>query len=63
MVKFFKSKPSEAGGGPSSAIGITRFFDASSKSPQLSPYLIIGATIATIIFILALKIFIFNSHY
>ncbi|HPM86065.1 MAG: preprotein translocase subunit Sec61beta [Candidatus ainarchaeum sp.] len=60
MVKFFKSKPSEAGSGPSSAIGITRFFDASSKSPQLNPYLIIGLTIAFIIFILLLKMFVFN---
>ncbi|MGI6589820.1 MAG: hypothetical protein ACOX1V_04130 [Candidatus Iainarchaeum sp.] len=60
MVKFLKSKPKEGGGGPSSAIGITRFFDASSKSPQLNPYLVIVAIIVFIIFILALKIFIFN---
>jgi preprotein translocase subunit Sec61beta len=55
MVKFVKSKPSEAGSGPSSAIGIMRFFDADSKSPQLSPYFLIGVTIVFIIALLVLK--------
>ena len=53
MVKFTKNKPS-AGGGPSSAIGITRFFDADSKSPKLSPYFVVGATIVFILIILIL---------
>ena len=35
MVKFTKNKSTPGGGGPSSAIGITRFFDAESKSPKL----------------------------
>ncbi len=55
MVKFIKSKPSEAGSGPSSAIGIMRFFDSDSKSPQLSPYFLIGIAIVFIIAILVLK--------
>ena len=48
MVKFTKSRP-ESGGGPSSAIGIMRFFDADSKSPKLSPYFILGLSIVFII--------------
>jgi len=55
MVKFVKNKPSEAGGGPSSAIGIMRFFDADSKSPKLNPYFIVGAIAIFIILILLLK--------
>ncbi|MFA5126108.1 MAG: preprotein translocase subunit Sec61beta [archaeon] len=55
MVKFIKNKPSEAGGGPSSAIGIMRFFDADSKSPKLNPYFVVGAIAIFIILILLLK--------
>jgi len=58
MVKFVKNKPSEAGGGPSSAIGIMRFFDADSKSPQLNPYFVVGAIIAFIVLIIVLKIMV-----
>lgn len=54
MVKFMKNKP-QAGSGPSSAIGIMRFFDAESKSPKLSPQFIIAISIAVIIIFLALK--------
>ncbi len=54
MVKFIKNKPS-AGGGPSSAIGITRFFDAESKSPKLSPYFVVGIVLVLIILILVAK--------
>ncbi|MFA5763205.1 MAG: preprotein translocase subunit Sec61beta [archaeon] len=57
MVKFTKNKASQ-GGGPSSAIGITRFFDADSKSPKLSPYFVIGVAIAIIILMLALKLIV-----
>jgi preprotein translocase subunit Sec61beta len=56
MVKFTKNKAAP-GGGPSSAIGITRFFDADSKSPKLSPYFVVGATIVFIIIILVLATF------
>jgi len=55
MVKFVKNRPADGTSGPSSAIGIMRFFDADSKSPQLNPYFVIGATIAFIILVLALK--------
>jgi len=54
MVKFIKNKPS-AGGGPSSAIGITRFFDAESKSPKISPYFVVGVILVMIILILVGK--------
>lgn len=55
MVKFVRNK-AQSGGGPSSALGITRFFDAESKSPKLSPYFVIGVTIAVIIIMLILRI-------
>lgn len=61
MVKFFKSKPSAAGSGPSSAIGITRFFDADSKSPKLNPYLVIAIIAVFIIAILIVKNFFFTA--
>jgi len=54
MVKFFKK--SAQSGGPSSSIGIMRFFDADSKSPKLNPYFVIGAIIAFILLILVLGI-------
>ncbi len=57
MVKFTKSRPSEAGSGPSSAIGIIRFFDADSKSAKLSPYLVVGVIVVFIIIILVIKNF------
>ncbi|MFA6268728.1 MAG: preprotein translocase subunit Sec61beta [archaeon] len=60
MVKFIKSKPSDAGGGPSSAIGIMRFFDADSKSPKLSPYFIVAVIVIVIILALILKATIFH---
>ena len=58
MVKFTKSRPSEAGGGPSSAIGIMRFFDADSKSPKLHPYFVIGAIVVFIVLVVVMKIMI-----
>jgi len=53
MVKFTKNKPQIAGGGPSSAIGIMRFFDADSKSPKLSPHFVLAVSI---IFVIAMLI-------
>lgn len=55
MVKFIKSRPQDGASGPSSAIGIMRFFDADSKSPKLSPYFVFGAIIVFAILILVLK--------
>jgi preprotein translocase subunit Sec61beta len=60
MVKFVKNRPAEGGGGPSSAIGIMRFFDADSKSPKLNPYFVIGTIVLFIVAIIALK-FIFKA--
>ncbi len=60
MVKFVKSRPAEGGGGPSSAIGIMRFFDADSKSPKLNPYFVGGIIIAFVIGIIILK-FVFKA--
>ena len=54
MVKFTKSKADTSG--PSSAIGIMRFFDADSKSPKLNPYFVIAAIAIMIIAILAIKL-------
>jgi len=54
MVKFVSNKAEPGGGGPSSSIGIMRFFDADSKSPQLSPYFVIGATAIFVLIILIL---------
>ena len=54
MVKFIRNKAQNTG--PSSAIGITRFFDAESKSPKMSPYFVIGASIVVIVIMLALRI-------
>ncbi len=56
MVKFIKNKAQNSG--PSSAIGITRFFDAESKSPKISPYFVIGVAIIVIIVMLVLRMFI-----
>jgi preprotein translocase subunit Sec61beta len=56
MVKFTRNKPSEAGGGPSSAIGIMRFFDADSKSPKLNPYFVIAGIVILIVVIVILKL-------
>ena len=55
MVKFVKNA-SDAPSGPSSAIGIMRFFDADSKSPKLNPYFVVGIIVAFILLILILKI-------
>ncbi len=55
MVKFTKNRAAPSGG-PSSAIGITRFFDAESKSPKLSPYFVVGVAIVVIIAMIALRL-------
>jgi preprotein translocase subunit Sec61beta len=60
MVKFTKSK-AEPGSGPSSAIGIMRFFDADSKSPQLHPYFVVGAIVLFVVLVLILKITVFKQ--
>ncbi len=43
MVKFTQSKPQ--GQGPSSAIGVQRFFDTDEGGPKLTPEMVFGFTI------------------
>jgi len=52
MVRL-ESGPAAAG--PSSAIGIMRFFDADTKGPKLTPEFVIGITVAFIVLILAVR--------
>lgn len=52
MVRL-ESGPAAAG--PSSSIGIMRFFDADTKGPKLTPEFVIGITVAFIVLILAVR--------
>lgn len=52
MVKLQKT----AGvAGPSSSIGIMRFFDADTKGPKMTPEIVIGICIAFIVVVLIAK--------
>lgn len=42
-------------GGPSSSVGITRFFDTDLSGPKLSPEFILGISVAFVILMVALK--------
>ncbi|NMA44469.1 MAG: preprotein translocase subunit Sec61beta [Candidatus Diapherotrites archaeon] len=53
MVKFIKNK--STGTGPSSAIGIMRFFDANTKSPQLNPYFVMATIIIIVVGMIVLQ--------
>ncbi len=57
MVKM-KKMPGVSG--PSSSIGIMRFFDADTKGPKLSPEIIIGATLVFIAVVLVAKMLYFS---
>ncbi|MDP2666194.1 MAG: preprotein translocase subunit Sec61beta [Candidatus Diapherotrites archaeon] len=52
MVKFTQTAPQ--GQGPSSSIGIQRFFDTDEGGPVLTPPMVIGAAIVVIILMLVL---------
>lgn len=52
MVKFTQSAPQ--GQGPSSSIGIQRFFDTDEGGPRLTPEMVIGAAIVLIVIMLVL---------
>ncbi|MFH1752093.1 MAG: preprotein translocase subunit Sec61beta [archaeon] len=52
-MKFKKSNPLT---GPSSAIGITRYFDSDSAGPKMSPEFIVGLCIAIIAVLLVLHL-------
>ena len=42
--------------GPSSSLGIMRFFDADTAGPKISPALVVGISVALIVIVLGLKI-------
>ena len=50
-----KYKRTPGARGPSSAIGIMRFFDTEAKGPRLTPEFVIGVGIVFSAFILAAK--------
>lgn len=54
MVKF-DSGPSVSG--PSSSIGIMRFFDAETPGPKITPEFIIGFAVIIIFVVVVIKIF------
>lgn len=53
MVKLSRGP---AVSGPSSSLGIVRFFDADTSGPKLSPEFVIGIAIALIAIVLIIKI-------
>lgn len=55
MVKFTQAKPQ--GAGPSSAIGVQRFFDTDEGGPKLTPEMVFGFAIVVCIVFIALQAF------
>ena len=53
MVKL-KKGPSVTG--PSSSLGIMRFFDADTAGPKMTPEFVVAASVAVIIIVVALKL-------
>jgi len=53
MVKYQKG-PGVSG--PSSAIGIMRFFDVDTGGPKLTPEFVVGVSIVLIIVVVAIKL-------
>lgn len=47
--------------GPSSSIGIMRFFDVDTKGPKLTPEFVLGLSIAFVVIVLGAKMLFFNS--
>lgn len=58
MVKFTQSAPQ--GQGPSSSIGVQRFFDQQQGGPQLSPEMVFGAAVVVIVVFIALHAMGYN---
>ena len=58
-MKF--NKAPAAAQGPSSSIGIMRFFDTDAKGPKLSMELVFGVAIAFIIVMLAVRFLFFKG--
>lgn len=57
MVKFTHSKPGASG--PSSSIGIVRYFDTMLGGPQLTPEFVVGIAVVFTLVMLALQAFVF----
>ncbi|MBN1941434.1 MAG: preprotein translocase subunit Sec61beta [Candidatus Diapherotrites archaeon] len=55
MVKFQKGP---ATSGPSSSLGIMRFFDAESPGPKITPEFVVGLAIIVMVVVLIIKHFI-----
>ncbi|MFH0970815.1 MAG: preprotein translocase subunit Sec61beta [Candidatus Diapherotrites archaeon] len=55
MVKFTQNKPQAAG--PSSAIGVQRFFDTDQGGPKLTPEMVLGVAVVVCIVFIALQAF------
>ena len=53
MVKLNRS-PGVSG--PSSSLGIMRFFDADTAGPKMSPEFVVATSVAVIIIVVALKL-------
>jgi preprotein translocase subunit Sec61beta len=53
MVKLIKGKRTH---GPSSSVGIMRFFDVESKAPKISYFFVLAATALFVLAVLFLKI-------
>ncbi len=57
MVKFTQSAPQSQG--PSSSIGIQRFFDTDEGGPQLTPAMVFGAAVVVIVVTVVLRMTLF----
>jgi preprotein translocase subunit Sec61beta len=55
MVKFTQSAPQAQG--PSSGIGVQRFFDTDEGGPKLTPVMVFGFAIAVVILFIAIRLF------
>jgi len=55
-MKMQKMKGFE-GGGPSSSIGIMRFFDTDMGGPKLSPEFVAGLVVAFVVVLIAIQFF------
>ena len=53
MVKLKRGPPVT---GPSSSLGIMRFFDADTAGPKMSPEFVVATSVAVIIIVVALKL-------
>ncbi len=47
--------------GPSSSIGIMRFFDVDTKGPKLTPEFVVGLAIAVIVLVFIVKFMFFSG--